>query len=306
MEPAMIKHDYAEVNGIRMHYAHAGPDQPSAPGQKPKLMVFAHGFPEFWACWRDMLPEFARDHHAVAPDMRGYNLTSKPAEVAAYDINILVNDLGALAKHLGHETFTLVAHDWGGGVAWSLAMRHPEWLEQLIIINSPHPTLFERELNTNPAQQKASLYTRMFQSPKSEAMLSANNYQAMQDIVVTDGLKRGHFTPDDQQGYITAWSQPGAVTGALNYYRAANMGPPMKPGETARSFETGIKDPMVRVPTLVIWGEQDPHLMASNLDGLDALVPDLTVRRIPDGTHWVIHEQPKVVMGHMRAFMART
>jgi epoxide hydrolase 4 len=291
-----LKHDFAEVNGIRMHYAHTG---------KGRLMLFAHGFPEFWYCWKDILPEFGHDHHAVAPDLRGYNLTSKPQEVEAYKIDTLVADLGALARHLGHKTFTLVAHDWGGGVAWSLAIKHPEWLDGLIIVNSPHPTIFERELNTNPAQQKASLYTRMFQSPKTEALLAANTYQAMQDIVVTDGLKRGHFTAEDQQAYITAWSQPGAVTGALNYYRAANMGPPMKPGETARSFETGIPDPMVRVPTLVIWGEQDPHLMTSNLDGLEQYVPDLTVKRISDGTHWVIHEQTKLVTQHMRDWLRR-
>jgi epoxide hydrolase 4 len=290
----MIKHDYAAVNGLRMHYAHTG---------SGKLMLFAHGFPEYWACWKTLLPEFGRDHLAVAPDLRGYNLTSKPTEVAQYDIGILVDDLGALARSLGHTTFTLVAHDWGGGVAWSLAMRHPEWLERLIIINSPHPTIFERELNTNPAQQKASIYTRVFQSPKTEAMLSANTYQMLVDTLLTEGLKRGHFTETDKQDYLTAWSQPGALTGMLNYYRAANMGPPMKPGEAARSFETGVKDPIVRVPTLVIWGEKDPHLMASNLDGLGAYVPDLTVRRIPDGTHWVIHEQPELIARYVREFL---
>jgi epoxide hydrolase 4 len=292
-----IKHDYADVNGIRMHYAHAG---------SGKLVLFAHGFPEFWYCWKELLPEFARDHHAVAPDMRGYNLTSKPAEVEKYDIGILVDDLGTLAQSLGHKTFTLVAHDWGGGVAWSLAMRHPEWLDRLIIVNSPHPVVFERELNSNPAQQKASMYTRAFQSPKTEAMLAADNFKLLRDTVITDGLQRGHFTDADTQAYITAWSQPGALTGHLNYYRAARMGPPVKPGETARSFETGIKDPVVRVPTLVIWGEQDPHLMVTNLDGLEAYVPDLTVRRIPDGTHWVVHEQPGLVIRFIRDFLQQT
>jgi pimeloyl-ACP methyl ester carboxylesterase len=292
----MINHDFAEVNGIRMHYAHAG---------KGKLMLFAHGFPEFWICWRDLLAEFGKDFHAVAPDLRGYNLTSKPPSVDDYKIGTLVDDLGALARHLGHQKFTLVAHDWGGGVAWSLAMRHPEWLERLIIVNSPHPTVFERELNTNPAQQKASMYTRLFQSPKTEAMLSADNFKALRGIFLDDGLKRGHFTEADAKAYMEAWSQPGALTGSLNYYRAANMGPPTKPGETARSFETGVADPIVRVPTLVIWGELDTHLLTSNLDGLEMYVPDLTVRRIPDGTHWVIHEQPQTVIRHMRDFLRR-
>jgi pimeloyl-ACP methyl ester carboxylesterase len=288
----MIRHDTADVNGLKMHYAHAGAGE---------LMLFAHGFPEFWYCWRQLLPEFGRTNHAVAPDLRGYNLTTKPPRVEDYAIETLVADLGALATALGHERFTLVAHDWGGGVAWSFALRHPERLKRLIIINSPHPTVFERELNTNPAQQKASMYTRMFQSPKTEALLSANNFKALEDICLTAGLKDGHITEADRQAYLAAWSQPGAVTGMLNYYRAANMGPPVKPGETARSFETGIKDPIVRVPTLVIWGEQDPHLLTSNLDGLDAYVPDLTVRRIPTGSHWVINEQPGEVIRHMRS-----
>lgn len=294
-----IKHDFADVNGIRMHYAHAGGEGPG----KGKLMLFAHGFPEFWYCWRHLLPEFARDYHAVAPDMRGYNLTSKPPTVEDYDIRLLVDDLGALARHLGYERFTLVAHDWGGGVAWSLAIRHPEWLERLIIINSPHPTVFERELNTNPAQQKASMYTRHFQSPKVEAMLMANGCKGLQDICLTAGMKDGHVTEADRQEYLKSWNEPGAVTGMLNYYRAARMGPPVAPGETARSFETGVADPIVKIPTLVIWGERDTHLLTTNLDGLDAYVPDLTVRRIPDGSHWVINEQPETVIRHMRAWL---
>jgi epoxide hydrolase 4 len=291
-----LKHDYADVNGIRMHYAHAG---------QGRLMLFAHGFPEFWYCWKDLLPAFASDHHAVAPDLRGYNLTSKPQDVGAYKIDTLVDDLGALAQSLGHKTFTLVAHDWGGGVAWSLAIKKPQWLDGLIIINSPHPTVFERELNTNPGQQKASMYTRMFQSPKTEMLLAANDFKAMKEILLADPVTQAHFTDADMAAYISAWSQPGAVTGALNYYRAANMGPPMKPGETARSFETGIADPIVKVPTLVIWGEKDPHLLTTNLDGLEAYVPDLTVKRIPDGTHWVIHEQPALVAQHMRGWLPR-
>jgi epoxide hydrolase 4 len=291
-----IQHDFADVNGIRMHYAHMG-----TPGGK--LMLFAHGFPEFWYCWRHLLPEFARDYHAVAPDMRGYNLTSKPPRVEDYDINILIEDLGALAKHLGYEKFTLVAHDWGGGVAWSLAIKKPQWVEKLIIINSPHPTVFERELNTNPAQQKASMYTRHFQSPKVEAMLRANDCKGLRDICLTEGLKDGHISEADKQEYLRAWNQPGAVTGMLNYYRAAKMGPPVAPGETARSFETGIPNPIVEVPTLVVWAEQDPHLMVSNLDGLEAYVPDLTVRRIADSGHWVITDQPQTVIKHMRAWL---
>lgn len=265
----MLKHDYADVNGVRLHYAHAG---------QGKLILFVHGFPEFWYAWKAQLPEFGRDHLAVAPDMRGYNLSSKPADVSAYEVPNMVEDLRALAKSLGHERAIVVAHDWGGGVAWSLAIRHPEFVEKLIIVNSPHPAIFERELQNNPAQQAASQYILLFRSPKAEAVLSANNYAALADTVLTAGLKKGHFTPDDASAYLAAWSQPGALTGSLNWYRAARLGPPTPAEPKARSFEPGFGTNAVKVPTLVVWGEKDKALVKENLDGLDRYVADLTVR----------------------------
>ncbi len=291
----MLKHEFADVNGVRLHYARAG---------QGKLILFVHGFPEFWYAWKNLLPEFGRDHLAVAPDMRGYNLSSKPAGVSDYAVPHLVDDLRALARSLGHEKFVLVAHDWGGGVAWSLGIHHPECLEKLVIINAPHPALFERELNRNPAQQAASQYMLLFRSPKAEATLAANNYAFLVDAVLTRGLKKGYFTEEDRQAYLTAWSQPGALTGSLNWYRAAGISPPTS-AEKARSFEPSAGPSKVKVPTLVIWGEKDQALAKENLDGLDQHVPDLTVRRIADGTHWVIHEQPTVVAAHIREFLAR-
>ena len=174
-----------------------------------------------------------------------------------------------------------------------------------MIINAPHPALFERELNRNPAQQAASQYMLLFRSPKAEATLAANNYAFLVDAVLTRGLKKGHFTEDDRQAYLTAWSQPGALTGSLNWYRAAGIGPPTKADAKARSFEPSAGPSKVNVPTLVIWGEKDQALVKENLDGLDEHVPDLTVRRIADGTHWVIHEQPALVAAHIREFLAR-
>jgi pimeloyl-ACP methyl ester carboxylesterase len=290
----MLQHDYADVNGVRLHYAKAG---------QGKLIVFVHGFPEFWYCWKAQLAEFGRDHLAVAPDMRGYNLSSKPAEVSQYAVPLLVEDIRAFARSLGHERFVLVAHDWGGGVAWSFAIRHPECVEKLVIINAPHPALFERELANNPVQQAASQYILFFRSPKAEASLSADNYAALVDTVLTRGLKKGYFTEADKDAYIAAWSQPGALTGSLNWYRAAGIGPPS--GEAkARSFESNLESTRVKVPTLVIWGEKDKALVKENLDGLEAYVADLTIRRIEDGTHWVIHEQPALVSGYIREFLA--
>ncbi|HVF89936.1 MAG TPA: alpha/beta hydrolase [Blastocatellia bacterium] len=292
----MFRHEYADVNGVRLHYAAAG---------KGKLVMFVHGFPEFWYEYKDQLAEFGKDHLAVAPDMRGYNLSSKPEDVEQYQIKYLVEDLRALAEHLGHKKFTLVAHDWGGVAAWAFAMAHPDYLDRLIIINSPHPGVFQRELRENPAQQKASGYMLVFRGPQAEQILSANNYAALVQAVLGEGLKNGYFTEEDKKAYIEAWSQPGALTGGLNYYRASRAGPPSGEGANA-SADLGAQMPslMVKVPTLVIWGEKDTALLTGNLDGLDKFVPDLTVRRIPDGTHWVIHEKPELINGYIRDFMA--
>src|ERR1700733_6203670 len=158
---------YAEVNGVRLYYVEEG---------KGPLILFLHGFPEFWYAWKDLLPEFAKDHRAVAVDMRGYNLSSMPEAVDAYQVPILVEDVRALAEHLGYKKFVLVGHDWGGVVAWSFAIAPPKYLEKLVIVNAPHLALFARELANNPAQQKASQYILMFRGPQAEQILSANNY----------------------------------------------------------------------------------------------------------------------------------
>jgi epoxide hydrolase 4 len=290
----MIKHEYAEVNGVRLHYATAG---------KGELIMFVHGFPEFWYEWKNQLAEFGRDYQAVAPDMRGYNISSKPADLDQYQVKYMVEDIRQLAEKLGHKKFILVAHDWGGAIAWAFAIAHPEYLEKLVIINAPHPGVFQRELRDNPAQQRASSYMLMFRGDKAEETLSANNYGLLVQIVLGEGLKNGVFTEEDKKAYIEAWSQPGALTGGLNYYRAAKVGPPA-PGDTnAANFAAGMPSLEVKVPTLVIWGEKDVALLTGNLEGLDKYVPNLTIKRIPDGTHWVIHEKPALVDGYIREFI---
>lgn len=295
-----MKDHYAEVNGIRLHYVESG---------KGPLIVFLHGFPEFWYEWKGQLAEFGKDHRVVAPDMRGYNLSAKPPDLDAYQMKNLVEDVRALAQHLGYKKFVLVGHDWGGGVAWSFALAHPEYLEKLVIINCPHPAILARELAANPAQQKASQYMLLFRSPQAESMLSANNYAFLAQAVMGEGLKSGVFTEADKQAYISAWSQPGALTGGLNYYRAANLGPsaPAKEGDTpspVSAFGLDSAGLTVKVPTLVIWGEKDTALLTSNLDGMDQLVPNLTVKRIPDGSHWVVHEKPELVNSYIREFLS--
>lgn len=288
----MFKHEYADVNNIRLHYVTTG---------SGKMIMFLHGFPEFWYEWRNQLTEFGRDYQAVAPDMRGYNLSSKPAEVEQYRMKHLVEDIRALAEHLGHRKFILVAHDWGAGVAWPFAISHPAYLEKLIIINGVHPVIFIRELRDNPKQQKASQYILVHRSPQAEDILSKNNYALLFNSLLEDGLKQGYFTEEDRRAYIEAWSQPGALTGGLNYYRSASLG-----SFTGGSDDVLSADPSlftVKVPTLVIWGDKDKWLLDSNLDGLEKYVPNLTVKRIPDGSHWVVHEKPALINTYIREFI---
>jgi pimeloyl-ACP methyl ester carboxylesterase len=294
----MLSHGHADVNGVRLHYVTAG---------KGRLVMFVHGFPEFWYAYRNQLLDFGRDFQAVAPDMRGYNLSSKPEGVEHYQVKHMVEDLRALAETLGHRTFTLVAHDWGGVIAWAFAIAHPDLLDRLVIINAPHPGTFLRELRDNPEQQKASQYMLMFQNPGAEQMLSANGYAALVAAVLAQGLKTGAFTEEDKKAYIEAWSQPGALTGGLNYYRAARVGPPSgEEGGEGPSLAQDLPSMVVKVPTLVIWGDKDTALLTGNLVGLDQFVPDLTVKRIPDGTHWVIHEKPALINDWIREFIGPT
>ncbi len=288
---------FADVNGIRLHYISVG---------QGKLMMFVHGFPEFWGEWEHQLVEFGTDYQAVALDMRGYNLSAKPDDVEAYHAKHLIEDLRALAEHLGHQKIILVGHDWGGAVAWSAAMRYPEWVEKLIIINSPHPAIFARELLNNPNQQEASQYMLLFRSSKAEEVLSADNYARLMAMVTQFGSK-WKMTDEVRQKYIAAWSQPGALTGGLNYYRASPLYPPASPEDIAKIKSILDLPPemlTVKVPTLVLWGEQDRALLTGNLDGLENYVAELTIERIPEGSHWISHEQPERVNALIREFLA--
>ncbi len=293
-----MKHEFAEINGIRFHYVINGAG---------KTMLFLHGFPEFWYEWRNLLVEFGKDHQAIAPDLRGYNLTEKPAAVEDYSVRVLVADIKAFFDHFSPgRRGVLVAHDWGGAAAWAFAIAYPDCLEKLVIINAPHPGVFARELTNNPAQQQASAYMLTFRSVEAEALLSKNNYRALSRAVFGTSTRPEVFTEEDRQAYLTAWSQPGALTGGLNYYRAARLGPPASGAtEPPQPFVGSAKSLDVRVPTLVIWGEKDTALLQGNLDGLDQYVADLTIKRIPNGSHWVVHEEPALVCQHIRDFLGR-
>ena len=267
------------VNGLSMNVACQG---------EGETLLLLHGFPEFWYAWTPVASTLAAGHRVVMPDQRGYNLTDKPGAVSDYQIDLLVADMVSLIGQLSDAPITVVAHDWGGVVAWHLAAKHPELLSRLIILNAPHPDVFARELAENPDQQAASTYMEWFQGDVEDA-LSADDFSLMGSFIFTE-----HFSQADQDAYIEAWEQPGALTAMLNWYRA-------------NSAEGGLamgKEPlMVSVPTLVMWGMQDTALLAGNLDGLDAYVSDLTVIEYPSATHWIVHEEPAAVAADVLAFI---
>jgi pimeloyl-ACP methyl ester carboxylesterase len=184
----------------------------------------------------------------------------------------------------------LVGHDWGGVVAWAFASAHPEMLDKLIIVNAPHPVIFSRELSSNPAQQKASSYFNLFTSPQAETVLSQNNFGTLRSLM------KAWASQADIDEYVANWSR--GLTGGLNYYRASRVQSPLK------SLDIQMKP--IEVPTLVIWGEKDTALLTGNLNGLEDQVKNLKVDRIPEGTHWVIHEKTAEVVGDMRAFLGKT
>ncbi|MDX1623201.1 MAG: alpha/beta hydrolase [Gemmatimonadota bacterium] len=291
--PPTIRHESLEANGVRLHLALAGdPDDP--------LILFLHGFPEFWYAWRRQLHEFGVDHLAAAPDQRGYARSSKPEEIEEYRIERLAGDALAIADRFGKERFVVVGHDWGGIVAWSLGAFVPERVERLVIVNAPHPAIFRRELAENPDQRKASEYMTVFQYAEAEEALSADGFAALEGSILEEGIEAGWFTEEDREAYLEAWSRPGALSGMLAWYRAAGI----HPGAPPESLDEGeARDWTVPVPTLVIWGEQDRYLLPGNLVGLEELVPDLEIRRVPDTGHWIVHQKPDLVNEAIRGFL---
>ncbi|MFX1599275.1 MAG: alpha/beta fold hydrolase [Promethearchaeota archaeon] len=291
-----FKSEFAEVNNIKLHYIKAGPDE-------GKLIVFLHGFPQFWYMWRDQLLDFSKDYFAVAPDMRGYNLSSKPVDVEKYHIGYIIEDIRALVEdHFERKSFILVGHDWGGAVAFPFASMHPKLVEKLIIINAPHPNVFAKLLTKNKDQQSSSQYMLFLRTQDAESYLSAYNYKNLFDVIITSKIE---FNDDDHQMYLEAWSQPGALTGALNYYRAGGLRPPSEGEEISEiaNEQIKIKSVMIDVPTLIIWGEKDTALTIHNLEGLEEFISDLTIKQIPKGSHWVINEYPNKINSLIREFI---
>lgn len=265
-----LEHSCIETNGIRLHVVQAGPKSGT-----PVMLL--HGFPEFWYGWRrQILALVNAGCRVIVPDQRGYNLSDKPKDKKDYGVFTLVNDVLGLIQALDYEKVNLVGHDWGGSVAWILAMTHPEKLHRLAILNSPHPAVYRRFLQRDPDQIRRSLYWLFFQLPRlAEKILSANEFHQM-----TRGLrnsaKKNTFTDEDIEKYKEAWSQPGALTSMLNWYRAIFQYPPKMP-----------EDMRVKVRTLMMWGMKDFALTHRLARPSMDYCGDRNLILFPEATHWV-------------------
>lgn len=290
------QHRIALATGVALDVWTAG--DPAAPA-----MIFLHGFPESHRTWRHQMAEFARDHFVVAPDQRGYARSDKPADVAAYAPEHPVADLIALADHLGIGRFTLVGHDWGGAIAWMAALRHADRIQRLIIANAPHPLVFQRTLFDNADQRAASQYITAFRNPGIEAHLDAIGLSAFFDTSFAR-----HADPallvGEKPAYLDEWSQPGAITAMLNWYRASAIQVPEIGEAPARPAWLDGPFPPIAMPTLVIWGMKDSALLPCQLDGLNALVPQLSIARIEQAGHFVPWEAPESLNAAIRDWLA--
>lgn len=280
----MIDHQRIEGrDGVTLHAAHTGAGPP---------VILLHGFPENWTSWRHQMAPLADAGFSVlAPDLRGYNESDAPTGVEAYAIDNLVSDVAAIVRSTGHARAHIVGHDWGGIIAWHFAAAHPELVDRLVIMNAPHPAVFARQVR-RPPQLFRSWYAAFFQLPLlPEAALRAFDFAAVRRLLRATPARAGAFSDADIDHCIRGLSRPGALSGALNYYRAAVRHPPKRRVRTD-------------APTLVIWGELDVALTTGLLNGLERYATDLRIERMTDVGHWVQNEAPGEVTRLLLEFLA--
>ena len=283
-----LEHVNVTVNDINLHCVTQG---------EGDLVILLHGFPEFWYSWRHQIPSLARRFKVVAPDMRGYNLSDKPEGVEAYSISNLTSDVRGLITTFGYEKAHVVSHDWGGAVAWMFSIMYPDSLDKLVVMNAPHPAVFMRNLRSNPRQVMRSWYMFFFQmSGLPELAIRSFDYAALKQFFRGWAIRKDAFSDEDIEQLVKAASQPGALTGGINYYRA------MMRNLTASSDLTGF--PKINRPTLLIWAESDRALGKELTYGMEPYFSDgLTIKYISNCSHWVQQEQPLLVNEFLDEFL---
>jgi epoxide hydrolase 4 len=289
-------------HGITLGCRAAG--KPGAP-----LLIFLHGFPEAAFVWDEMLARFSDRYRCIAPNLRGFGPSSAPREPEQYRVKHLMQDVISLIEQVGGGPIeALVAHDWGGAVAWSLAATKPALMKRLVIVNSPHPATFLRELQTSPEQQAASAYMNFLCRPDAEKLLAENDFARLWPMFENMGaadLSReggGWLTEPVRDQYRAVWRA--GLTGGCNYYRASPLRPPTVAESAVMKIAFTPEFVTVKLPTLVVWAEDDIALPKALVEGLDAFVPNMRLVRVPGATHWIIHEQLALVAAEIEAHLA--
>jgi epoxide hydrolase 4 len=287
-----IRHGYAQIGGVRLHYAERGGGE--------RLVLLLHGFPEFWYSWRHQLMALGESYTVVAPDMRGYNLSDKPARVEDYKINLLLDDVLGLIRHFGKKQAAIVGHDWGAGVAWAVAQMYPEYVWKLVAMQVPPMAAWRANMTLRQALK--SWYMLFFQLPRvPEWLMSARDYALVERTFKTTVARPETFTDADIAIYKNALREPGALTAAINYYRANVFSMFMK----RKRAEEELSDHRIRVPTLFIYGEQDQAVIPETVRDVKSYI-DAPYRelRIKQSAHWVQNEAVAEVNAALQSFLA--
>ena len=274
-----IEHLYIEINELTLHVATIGTGKP---------LVLLHGFPDFWYGWKNLISPLKNEYRLIMPDMRGYNLSDKPDGVKNYEMKSLMDDIIKLADFFEIDKMYLVGHDWGGVIAWCLAEKYPERIDKLMILNGPHPKIFQERLLKDKAQQRASFYIFEFLKPGGEQFVIQDDFKWLRWALFSGIENKKDFTDYDKQQYLNAWSKSGAILGGVNYYRA----------------NLDFKDwtGKIKVPTIVIHGMKDVAVLPSVLDGLDDYVKDLAIIKAENASHWVMHDVPELIVDTITKF----
>jgi pimeloyl-ACP methyl ester carboxylesterase len=269
-----------------------------------RAVILLHGFPESHRTWREVAPRLEDNFYLAMPDQRGFAGSDLPQDVEDYRTDKLIDDIFALVNALGLEHFSLVGHDWGGAIAWGAALRGDPQLTRLAVINAPHPVVFQKSLIEDEDQRLASQYINAFRTPSFEKAVEAMGFEAFFDKTFARHTDVSKIPEGEKRQYIEDWSQPGAFSAMLNWYRASKVIVP-PPGVTIPLPDWLLGPlPAVKVPTLVIWGMKDSALLPIQLDGLDRLVEHLTIVRLPETGHFAPWEAGDQVAAALEAFLA--
>jgi pimeloyl-ACP methyl ester carboxylesterase len=279
-----IEELFIKTNDIRLHTVLIGSGEP---------LILLHGFPDFWYGWKNIINGLKHNFKLIVPDLRGFNLSDKPKGLDNYRMEKLIEDIRGLINNLDlkENEVSLAGHDWGGVIAWCFAEKYPNLLKKLIILNAPHPKIFQEKLRTNKAQQKASYYIFEFLKTNGEKWLYNDDFKWLKWAVFEGVIDKKNFTEFDKKLYIDAWSQPGAILGGVNYYRAN------------RNYDdfTGF----IEVPTLVIHGMKDVAILPDVLDDLNQYVKNVSIVKSENSSHWVMHDDPNLVITQIKNFIGK-